>query len=54
LNKTDPFFPTIEIVHDANSLLMSSWMSDSVTRVSVENLRTHLPRALMMGLSKKR
>lgn len=47
LTKTDPFFPSIEIVHDANTLLMSSWMSDSVTRVSVDNLRTHLPRALM-------
>ncbi|WP_157900038.1 hypothetical protein [Rhodoferax koreensis] len=54
LAQTDPFFPLIEIVHDANTLLMSSWMSDSVTRVSVENLRTHLPRALMMGLSKKK
>ncbi len=54
LSKTDPMFPLIEIVHETNSLLMSSWMSDSVTRVSVESLRTHLPRALMMGLSKKR
>ncbi len=54
LAQTDPFFPLIEIVHDTNSLLMSSWMSDRVTRVSVENLRTQLPRALMVGLSKKK
>ena len=48
LGQGEPTVPTIEIVHDANSLLMSTWMSDNVTRVSVDNLRTHLPRALMM------
>ncbi|MDB5892922.1 MAG: hypothetical protein JWQ88_453 [Rhodoferax sp.] len=54
LAKSDPFFPWIEIVHDANTLLMSSWLSDTVTRVSVENIRTHLPRALVTGLSKRK
>jgi hypothetical protein len=52
LAQGDVPFPSIEIVHDANSLLMSSWMSDSVTRVGVDNIRTHLPRALMMALKR--
>ena len=52
LAQGDPPVSSIEIVHDANTLLMSSWMSDSNTRVSVENLRTHLPRALMVALKR--
>jgi len=54
LTRHDPNFPFIEIVDESKTLMMSTWMSDTITRVNIENLRTMLPRALMTGLSRKR
>ncbi len=52
LLRHNPNFPTIEIASDANTLAMSSWMSDSMTRVSRGSLRAQLPQVLVLELAK--
>jgi hypothetical protein len=52
LLREDPNFPTIEIAIDANTLAMTSWMSDSITRVSRGSVRAQLPQVLVLELAK--
>lgn len=52
LHKTNPNFPLIEIARESNVLEMAGWMSDSMTRISRDSLRTHLASILAMELAK--
>jgi hypothetical protein len=48
----DPSFGFLEITDDANTFEISSWMSDSMTRVSREVLRAQLPSVLTLELAR--
>ncbi len=52
LCKTDPHYPFIEIASESNVLEMAGWMSDSMTRISRDGLRTQLTPVLAMELAK--
>ena len=52
LRRTDPNFPFIEIASESNVLEMAGWMSDSMTRLSRDSLRTQLGSILAMELAK--
>lgn len=52
LRRTEPNFPFIEIASAANTLEMAGWMSDSMTRVSRDGLRTQLASIMVMELAK--
>ena len=52
LRRTDPNFPFIEIASQSNVLEMAGWMSDSMTRLSRDSLRTQLGSILAMELAK--
>ena len=52
LRKTDPNYPFIEIASKANVLEMAGWMSDSMTRISRDGLRSQLIPILAMELAK--
>ena len=52
LRRTDANFPFIEIASASNVLEMAGWMSDSMTRVSRDGLRTQLGSILAMELAK--
>jgi hypothetical protein len=52
LCKTDPHYPFIEIANKSNILEMAGWMSDSMTRISRDGLRTQLIPILAMELAK--
>ncbi len=50
--RTDVNFPVVEIVLAPNVLEMSNWMGDSVSRISRDSLRSHLPSFMVMELAK--
>ena len=52
LRRVDANFPFIEIASASNVLEMAGWMSDSMTRVSRDGLRTQLGSILAMELAK--
>ena len=52
LRRTDANFPFIEIANEPNVLEMAGWMSDSMTRLSRDGLRTQLGSILAMELAK--
>lgn len=52
LRRTDPNYPFIEIASESNVLEMAGWMSDSMTRLSRDSLRTQLGSILAMELAK--
>lgn len=52
LRRTDPNYPFIEIASESNVLEMAGWMSDSMTRISRDGLRTQLTPILVMELAK--
>jgi len=52
LHKIDPNFPFLEIAMASNTLEMASWMSDSMTRVSRDSLKSQLPSILVFELAK--
>ena len=52
LRKTDPNFPFIEIATESNTLEVAGWMSDSMTRLSRDSLRSQLPSILVLELAK--
>lgn len=52
IRRLNPNFGFLEITEDANTLEISSWMSDSMTRVSRNVLRAHLPSILTLELAK--
>jgi len=52
LHKTDPNFPFVEIASASNTLMIASWMDDSMTRISRDALRSQLPSVLVMELAK--
>jgi hypothetical protein len=52
IRRLDPNFGLLEITDDANTFEISSWMSDSMTRVSRNVLRQHLPSVLTLELAK--
>lgn len=52
LRKIDPNYPFIEIANESNVLEMAGWMSDSMTRISRDGLRTQLTPILAMELAK--
>ncbi len=52
LHKTDPNFPFLEIAMASNTLEMASWMSDSMTRVSRDSLKSQLPSIMVFELAK--
>ena len=52
LKKIDPNFPFIEIASEANTFEVAGWMSDSMSRVSLDVLREQLPYVLVMELAK--
>ncbi|MBC7610556.1 MAG: hypothetical protein H7228_13465 [Polaromonas sp.] len=52
LRKTDPNFPFVEIANEANTLEVAGWMSDSMTRLSRDSLRSHLSSILVLELAK--
>lgn len=52
LLKAEPNFPFIEIGQDDSTLSISSWMSDSMTRVTRKELTTQLPQALTLEFAK--
>lgn len=49
---THPNFSFLEITEDANTFEISSWMSDSMTRVSRHVLRAQLPSVLSLELAR--
>ncbi len=52
LHKVDPNLPFLEIANASNTLEMASWMSDSMTRVSRDSLRSQLPSIMVFELAK--
>lgn len=52
LRRIDGNFPFIEIASASNVLEMAGWMSDSMTRLSRDSLRTQLGSILAMELAK--
>ncbi len=52
LHKIDPNLPFLEIAQASNTLEMASWMSDSMTRVSRDSLRSQLPSIMVFELAK--
>ena len=52
LCKTDPHYPFIEIASESNVFEMAGWMSESMTRISRDGLRTQLTPILAMELAK--
>lgn len=52
IRSTNPTFSFLEITNDANTFEISSWMSDSMTRVSRDVLRAQLPSILSMELAR--
>jgi hypothetical protein len=52
LHKIDPNLPFLEITDASNTLEMASWMSDSMTRVSRDSLRSQLPSIMVFELAK--
>ncbi|MES2632013.1 MAG: hypothetical protein V4669_03515 [Pseudomonadota bacterium] len=50
--RADVNFPVVEITRAPNILEMSNWMGDSVSRISRDSLRAHLPSFLVMELAK--
>lgn len=52
LHKIDPNLPFLEIAEASNTLEMASWMSDSMTRVSRDSLRSQLPSIMVFELAK--
>lgn len=52
VRRLDPNFGFLEITNDADTFEMSSWQSDSTTRVSRNVLRAHLPAILTLELAK--
>ncbi len=52
LRKTDPNFPFVEIATESNTLEVAGWMSDSMTRLSRDSLRSQLASILVLELAK--
>ena len=52
IRRLDPNLGFLEITNDADTFEISSWMSDSMTRVSRNVLRAHLPAILTLELAK--
>lgn len=52
LRNTHPNYPFIEIASESNTLEVAGWMSDSMTRLSRDSLRSQLPSILALELSK--
>ena len=52
LRKTDPNFPFVEIATESNTLEVAGWMSDSMTRLSRDSLRSQLSSILVLELAK--
>ena len=52
LRKADPNYPFIEITNEAGTLEVAGWMSDSMTRLGRDALRSQLPSILMLELAK--
>ena len=52
LRRTDPNYPFVEIADQSNTLEVAGWMSDSMTRLSRDALRTQLPSILVLELAK--
>ena len=52
IRSTDPNFGFIEIADESNTFEMSSWMSDSMTRVSRDVMRAQLPSVLTLELAR--
>lgn len=52
LHKIEPNLPFLEIADASNTLEMASWMSDSMTRVSRDSLRSQLPSIMVLELAK--
>jgi hypothetical protein len=52
ITSTDPNLGFIEIADESNTFEMSSWMSDSMTRVSRDVMRAQLPSVLTLELAR--
>lgn len=52
LRRTDPNYPFVEIADASNTLEVAGWMSDSMTRLSRDALRSQLPSILALELAK--
>lgn len=52
LRKIDPNYPFIEIASESNTLEVAGWMSDSMTRLSRDALRSQLPSIMVLELAK--
>jgi len=52
LLRIQPNFPFIEVAYDSDTLSMSGWMGDNMTRVNRESLVAQLPQALAIEMSK--
>ena len=52
LRRMDANYPFIEIASESNVLEMAGWMSDSMTRLSRDSIRTQLGSILAMELAK--
>lgn len=52
LRKIDPNYPFIEITNEAGTLEVAGWMSDSMTRLGRDALRSQPPSILMLELAK--
>lgn len=52
LRKMDPNFPFVEIATESNTLEVAGWMSDSMTRLSRDSLRSQLASILVLELAK--
>lgn len=52
LRRTEPHFPFIEIANEPNTFELAGWMSDSMTRVSRDTLKSKLSAILVMELAK--
>lgn len=52
LRRTDPNFPFIEISQESNTLEVAGWMSDSMTRLGRDALRSQLPSIMVLELAK--
>lgn len=52
LMRMDINFPFVEIASDANTVAVSSWMNNSMSRVSRDSLATQLPSLLLLELAK--
>lgn len=52
IRRLDPNFGFLEVTDGANTFEISSWMGDSITRVSRDALRQQLPSVLTLELAK--